>query len=499
MAQQSPFSLPGALYRAQQVREIDRRAIQERGIAGYELMRRAGQAAFAELRARWPAARRVVVVCGGGNNGGDGFVVARLAQEAGLATQVLTLADPARLSGDARTAYDDARQAGAPSEPFAPALLTGADVIVDAIFGIGLEREVSGHWRAAIDAINATPAKVLALDIPSGLHADRGAILGAAVRADLTVCFIALKQGLFTGAGPDCNGEIVLADLAIPADLVASIAPSAQLYGGENLPTLLPKRMRSAHKGDHGHVLVVGGDQGMAGAARMAAEAAARCGAGLVSVATHAAHAGLHAALRPELMFRGVETAVELSPLLARASVIAVGPGLGTGAWGQLMLNAVLEQEQPLVIDADALNLIAKQTPRTARPSWVLTPHPGEAARLLGIDTTTVQTDRFAAAERLAQHLGGVVVLKGAGTLIASADQTPLVCHAGNPGMASGGMGDVLTGVIAGLLAQGLTPWDAARAGVYLHARAGDLAALDGERGLLATDLLPWLRKLVNP
>ncbi|HRD65258.1 MAG TPA: NAD(P)H-hydrate dehydratase [Candidatus Competibacter sp.] len=490
---------PLELYRAAQVRELDRIAIEDRGIPGYTLMSRAGAAAFDLLRQRWPDARRIVVVCGGGNNGGDGYVVARLARKAGLDVLVLTLADPGGLRGDARTAWQDALTADVPVTVFTPTGLEEADVLVDAILGTGLEREVSGTWRDAIQAMNAHPAGVLAIDIPSGLHADTGAVLGAAIQAAATITFIGLKQGLFTGQGPACCGEVRFAGLGVPPDIYSAIHPACWRHGGEDLPGLLPKRWRSAHKGHFGHVLVVGGELGLAGAARMTGEAAARCGAGLVSVATRAAHAGLQAAVRPELMFQGVETPDELGPLLDRATVVAIGPGLGRGDWGRSMLRAVLASDKPLVVDADALNLLAAEP--VFRENWILTPHSGEAARLLKMTPAGVEADRFAAVEDLALRFGGVAALKGAGSLIASkADGMVALCAAGNPGMASGGMGDVLTGVIAALLAQGLPPFAAAKAGVYLHGRAGDLAAQSGgERGLMATDLLPFLRQLVNP
>jgi NAD(P)H-hydrate epimerase len=243
--------------------------------------------------------------------------------------------------------------------------------------------------------------------------------------------------------------------------------------------------------------LVIGGDTGMAGAARMAAEAAARCGAGLVSIATRVSHAGFQAAVRPELMFRGVENPAELEPMLERATVLAVGPGLGRSDWARALLDAALARELPLVLDADALNLLAAEP--SYRDHWILTPHPGEAARLLGMTPAEIEADRFQAVTALTERFGGVCVLKGAGSLIATSGMAMALCRAGNPGMGSGGMGDVLTGVIAGLVAQGLSPWQAARAGVFIHARAGDLAARAGERGLLATDLTPYLRTLVNP
>ncbi|HRD48985.1 MAG: NAD(P)H-hydrate dehydratase [Candidatus Competibacter sp.] len=492
-------TLPVELYRAAQVRELDRIAIEERGIPGYTLMSRAGAAAFQLLRQRWPKAWRIEVICGGGNNGGDGYVVARLARLAGLDARIMTLADPESLRGDALTAAQEARTVEVPITAFDAARLAEADLLVDAILGTGLEREVSGLWREAIEAMNAHPAAVLALDIPSGLHADTGAALGAAIQAAATLTFIGLKPGLFTGQGPACCGEVHFAALGVPPDIYRALHPACWRYVGADLSALLPRRSRSAHKGHFGHVLVIGGDLGLAGAARMSAEAAARCGAGLVSVATRSAHAGLQAAVRPELMFHGIETPDELAPLLNRATVIAIGPGLGRGEWGRALFRAALASDKPLVMDADALNLLAAVP--GYRNDWILTPHPGEAARLLKMTPAQVEADRFIAVEDLALRFGGVAVLKGAGSLIASReDGVVTLCATGNPGMASGGMGDVLTGVIAALVAQGLPLFAAAKTGVYLHGRAGDQAAqTGGERGLLATDLLPFLRQLVNP
>lgn len=490
-------ALPRELYRAEQVRELDRRAMADGGIPGYALMSRAGAAAFAALHRQWPQAGSIVAICGAGNNAGDGYVIARLAHEHGLSAKVLALIDPARLAGDARRAWQDALAAGIEVLPFDAAGLAEAEVIVDAVFGTGLSRPVEGDWRIAIEAINAAPAPVLAVDIPSGLAADTGAILGTAVRAALTISFIGLKPGLFTGRGPDCRGTLLFDDLAVPHTLYAGLEPVARRYDGEDRMQWLTPRTRSAHKGDFGHVLVIGGDHGFAGAARMTAEAAARSGAGLVSVATRPEHAPVQAALRPEIMFRGVTDPSRLQALLARASVLAIGPGLGQEDWGRALLDAALAHGKPLVLDADALNLLARNP--QYRDDWILTPHPGEAARLLGCDTATVQGDRVAAIRQLTRRYGGVILLKGAGTLIAQTDRPPDLIDAGNPGMASGGMGDVLTGIIAGLLAQGLEPFVAARLGAWLHATAADRAAAGGgERGLLAGDLLDELRSLVN-
>jgi NAD(P)H-hydrate epimerase len=487
--------LPVNLYRAAQVREFDRIAIEEYGIPGAMLMERAGRAAFETLRAHWPKARRIVLVCGTGNNGGDGFVTARLAHEAGLELCVLQAGEEGALRGDAQAAYEALRAAGVEVTPFSAVRLKDAELIVDALFGIGLDREVSGAWREAIRAINHAHKHVLALDVPSGLDADTGAVHGAAVRASVTVSFLALKQGLFTGAAPDHCGKIVLDDLGVPQEIVQRATPAAVRLAAENLPRL-KLRARDSHKGDYGRVLVIGGDHGMAGAARLAGEAAARAGAGLVYVATRTSHASALCAQRPELLCHGVENAEQLQLLLEKVDAVAIGPGLGLSPWAVELFNAVLRTSLPLVVDADALNLLA-QHPQT-RADWILTPHPGEAGRLLNCAGSVIQRDRYYAVRQLRAQYGGVAVLKGAGTLIAAGDGAVSVCTAGNPSMASAGVGDVLTGVIAGLTVQGITLADAARLGVHLHAQAGDEAAQRGERGLLASDLFAPLRMLVN-
>ncbi len=489
--------LPYALYRAEQVRELDRVAIQELGIPGASLMERAGQAAFGVLRDTWPGVRDISVLCGVGSNGGDGYVVARLAQGAGLRNRVVQVGDPDRLQGDARANRDAYREAGG-EVLTSGSLPRKTDVIVDALLGTGLKRELTGDWAEAVRAVNQHRAPTLAIDIPSGLHSDTGAVLGVAVEAAVTVSFIALKQGLFTGQGPHYCGRVHFDGLELPATVYGSQLLSARRLDWLKQSQLLSRRRRTAHKGDFGHVLVVGGAKGFSGAARLAGEAAARAGAGLVSLATRAEHAPLLCVARPELMCHGVDRAPELAPLLRRATVVAVGPGLGRSAWALGLLARVLESGLPLVVDADALNLLADEPHE--RPDWVLTPHPGEAARLLGSVAAEIERDRFAAARALQQRYGGVVVLKGAGTLVQTAgSRPPAVCTDGNPGMASGGMGDVLTGLIAGLLAQGHGGADAAELAVCLHGAAADRAAARGERGLLASDLLAEIRPLINP
>lgn len=489
--------LPHALYTAAQVREFDRLAIQDYGLPGATLMERAGTASYRLLRRLWPDAKDITLVCGLGNNAGDGYLIARLALADGLGVRVLQLGDRDRLAGDALTMAQAYDQAGGEVLPFA-GLPSRTDVIVDAILGTGLERPVSGYWAEAVQAINRHPAPVLAIDIPSGLDSDRGQILGIAVEAAATISFIGLKRGLFVGAGPDCCGRIYFDALEVPARVYSHQLLSARRLDWDQQSSLLTPRRRTAHKGDFGHVLVVGGAKGMGGAARLAAEAAARTGAGLVSLATWSGHAAALTMTRPEIMTTGVEEAADLDPLLQRATQIVLGPGLGQDAWGRSLWTRVLETDRPLVVDADGLNLLAN-TPRH-RDDWVLTPHPGEAARLLGLSAAAVQADRFAAALALQQRFGGVVVLKGAGTLIQGPEaRPPGVCSQGNPGMASGGMGDVLSGIIGAWLAQGFDLETAAGLGVCLHGAAGDRVAASGERGLLAGDLLAELRPLLNP
>ena len=260
---------------------------------------------------------------------------------------------------------------------------------------------------------------------------------------------------------------------------------------------LLPRRPESSHKGNYGHVVIIGGDHGMAGATRLAGEAAVRVGAGLVSIATRPDHAAIISAQRPELMSHGIKTPTELQPLLDKANAIVIGPGLGQTQWAQQLFTTVLQCTCPIIVDADALNLLAKKPEH--RNNWILTPHPGEAARLLNQSCTAVQNSRPEAINALQKKYGGTIVLKGSGTLINNGSNNLALCNAGNPGMASGGMGDLLTGIIAGLIAQNLTIRDAANLGVYIHSKAGDQAALKGERGLIASDLLAHIRQLANP
>ncbi|MCP5090793.1 MAG: NAD(P)H-hydrate dehydratase [Gammaproteobacteria bacterium] len=490
-------TLPANIYSVAAVREIDRTAIEDHGIPGYTLMTRAGAASVRAARQRFPDAKRWQVVCGGGNNGGDGYVVARLAANEGIAVSVLTLVDPQALRRDAAKAYGDFAAEGGVVMPWDGELDAEAELLVDAILGSGLERDLGGEYGKAVAAINDHAAKVLSLDIPTGINGDSGKLLGSAVRADLTVTFVGLKTGLFVDRGAEFCGELQYDGLEIPDEYRANVSTDFRRVDDALMRSAFPVRRRTAHKGDFGHVLVIGGGEGMPGAVRLCGEAALRAGAGLVSIATAPSHAAILAATRPELMSHAIEGPEDLEALLEKADVIAFGPGLGLSDWAEALFETVVADARPAVWDADALKLLADR-PGTSE-TRIITPHPGEAGRLLERPTADVQADRPGAVRALQKRYGGVAVLKGAGTLIATGTESPSICTSGNPGMAAAGMGDVLTGIVAALLGQGLSAEQAALAGVEAHARAGDIAASGGERGLIASDLIAALRGVINP
>jgi hydroxyethylthiazole kinase-like uncharacterized protein yjeF len=495
--------LPGTLYTAEQTRLLDKTAIEYAGIPGFTLMRRAGRAVFVEIQKRWPDIKTLSVLCGGGNNGGDGFVVAALARQKGYAVQALYVGGDdfaAQLQGEAREAWLWASGEGVRFQLFKADDPLMGDVVVDALLGTGLTGDVRSMFQQAIRAINRRARPVIAVDIPSGLCADTGKVLGLAVKSDVTVTFIGLKQGLFMHQAVEHVGELVFDALHIPESVYEQVSISAFRVGADDVLECLPARFRASHKGSFGHLLVIGGDHGMGGAAIMAAEAALFCGAGKVTLATRSAHITAALCRCPEVMVQGVEYGSDLLPLIAQADVIVFGPGLGQNAWAEQLLQGIWNANLPTVVDADGLNILLKKGrfQQLSRRNWILTPHPGEAARLLNVDIATLQQDRISSARALQAASGGTIVLKGAGTLITDGDVMHL-CSAGNPGMASGGMGDVLSGVVGALLAQKLSPVDAARIGVYAHSFAADLCAeKTGERGLKATDLIAYVRLILN-
>lgn len=485
--------LPDALYSAAQVRAIDASLIAA-GTPGFELMQRAARATWRALVRRWPTANELSVVAGHGNNAGDGYLVALLAQRAGWQVRVLAAGEPQRLQGDAARAHAEAVAEGVDVKAWtAQTELRG--IVLDALLGTGVSGEVREPYASAIAAINASGLPVAAVDIPSGLCANTGRLLGDAVRADLTVTFIGLKVGLFTGDAADVVGELVFNNLQAAPELLNAIDISARRLNPGNLPRL-PPRASTAHKGQFGHVLLIGGDRGFGGAILLSAQSALRSGAGMVSVATRGEHVPAALARIPEAMVLGTSSANQLMGLLDKVSILVVGPGLGQAAWGRSLLSAAANSPLPQVWDADALNLLSEQCVNLPK-DCVITPHPGEAARLLGISTAEVQADRPAAAHALSKKYAAVVVLKGAGSLIASPDGRLAVCHQGHPAMATAGLGDVLAGLIGALRAQGMAAFEAACLGVWLHANAGAQQGKSG-RGLAASDLIPAIRQLLE-
>ncbi|PCI75375.1 MAG: bifunctional ADP-dependent NAD(P)H-hydrate dehydratase/NAD(P)H-hydrate epimerase [SAR86 cluster bacterium] len=516
--------LPRDIYTAEQVRLLDKIAIEQFDIPGFTLMQTAASISFSRLMEKWPQTRHVQVFAGSGNNAGDGYLIASLAKEQGLSTEVITLSDPDKLQGDAKLAWDWAAKRQVLMTAFAEFDFEhekghAHPVVVDALLGTGLDREVTGDYAKAIEFINRADRPVLAIDIPSGLSADTGACLGIAVAADATVTFIGLKRGLLTNQAGDYVGELIYHNLGVPDAVFSSESspkPMVHRIDINSTSAMLAPRAIASHKGNHGHVLVIGGDYSFGGAVIMAAEAALRSGAGLVSVITRSSHRPALLARRPEVMVLGTEDDnANIDDLISRATAIVIGPGLGRGDWARALmqkaLSAQISASKPLVIDADALHLLAeKREQGTAgkgsgikRDNWILTPHPGEAAALLNRSIGEIQDDRYAAVRQLNEIWGGVCLLKGSGSLICTAEnsrQNIFLCSEGNAGMATGGMGDVLSGIVGGLVAQGNSLRNSLCAGVCIHGEAADLSMqADGQRGMAATDLMPYIRQLVNP
>ncbi len=479
-------------------RELDRLARERYGIETDVLMERAGQAALHVLLGMLPARRRVAIVCGKGNNGGDGLVAARLAKAQGLAVTCLIAAEESELGMHASKQLVSARQAGV-TPIFAGSdgwlsNLSSVDLIVDALLGTGIKGEVQGTTRGAIEAINAAGVPVLSVDVPSGIDCDSGAVLGAAVKATRTVTFGLPKPLFFQGAGVDLAGEWSVADIGFPAELLTE-PTGVGLLDREWIARTLPTRQRSGHKGEHGRLLIVAGSRGMRGAAALAAMGALAAGAGLVTVAGIPPVCDAVASLVPEATLLPLvdaegtiagEAAVDILRNQDRFDAAVFGPGLTTEPGVRSFLAEVWSDWRlPSCIDADALNLVAEglRLPDVPR---VLTPHPGEMARLLESTTSDVQADRFGAAQRLAERVPGAILLKGAYTLIATSGRPLWVNPTGNAGMGSGGMGDVLSGVVGALLAQRLEPAEAAACGAYWHGWAGDLC---GQPGFTASQL----------
>ena len=481
---------------SQQTRLCEQRALGELGLTETELMSQAGAAAFKSLKTLYPDVRTVALFCGGGNNGGDGYVLAMLLLQQGYVVHLYQSKPTDELPSTAQIAALAAAAAGVVFQSIDDPIDSDAELVVDALLGIGLKGDVHGPIADAIQLINDTALPVLALDVPSGLDADTGRVLGICIRAAVTITFITQKVGLYTLDGPDYSGKIVYHGLNLESCL-ENIQPAAFRLDDQLLHQVLLPRHKNSHKGLYGHVLIIGGGPGMPGAVYLTALAALRVGAGAVTVATWPSHARTMFPLLPEAMIYPIDEVGALLPLLAKATVTVIGPGLGESEWAQTLFQAAIAAQLPLVIDASALRMLALCPQHD--DNWVLTPHPGEAASLLSCSIAAVQADRCQSAQLIQQQYGGAVILKGAGSVVNCGEQETYICTAGNPGMASAGMGDVLSGVVGGLLAQGASIADASKLGVWLHARAADEAVLNqGERGLMASDLMPYLRRQMN-
>jgi len=499
------------VYSAKQVLQNEARVAQSQQLALYQLMERAGSATFAALQYQWPKAQSILVVCGKGNNGGDGFVIARLAHLANMQVTVLLTCDIKSVKGDALLAYQKMLSVGV-TKVLTENLIEqvndfSGDVIVDALFGIGFYGSLTTPMRQLVMAINVNKANVLSVDIPSGLCASTGFVEHTlAVIAEVTVTFIVYKQGLLTGQAANFVGKLILADLLLGDAFSEQVA--CHHYFQKEYPlhdgvSFLTKRLNTSHKGTIGQILAVGGGVGMPGAIRLASEAALRCGAALVAVCCHQDNQALVFNGRPELML-APSNAKELTNSLVvnNAKTLLLGPGLGQTEWSQNLFDLLItpfvsgKRNGNIVLDADGLTLLAKTS--CFYSNWVLTPHPKEAATLLGCDTATVEADRFYAVQAIAKKYGGICVLKGAGSLI-SDGHTVVINSTGNAGMATGGMGDVLSGIIAALILQTENYFVATCLAVYIHGAAGDIIAdTEGPRGMLASDLFVPLQRLVN-
>jgi ADP-dependent NAD(P)H-hydrate dehydratase / NAD(P)H-hydrate epimerase len=505
--EQTPASLAYKLVSAEQVRQHELAAAVSVNCSSFELMQRAGKAAMCCIQTYYPMAEKILVLVGGGNNAGDGYIVASLARQQGL-NVILASVDPARtLGSDASKAQQLWQQHGGGVLNWQEVDFSEYDLLIDALLGTGLQGSIRAPMNIIIEQINQSVVPVLSIDLPSGIQANTGSPLPVAVEAERTITFVAIKPGLVTGIGKHFCGQLLLDDLAIGTPFFALADETAQLVNWTTLPKLA-QRLNHANKGKFGRLVCLGGNKGMAGAISLSASAALRSGVGLVKVFCHEHSQAIVANSQREIMLNTDTGIAAIKAVLDWSSCIVLGPGLGTDVWAQSLFEHVLafisHTAKPIIIDADGLNLLAskqKLKQDIQLPYGVLTPHPGEAARLLDISVQEIELDRYAACQAIAKRYGAVCVLKGAGTIICQADDSALsyVCADGNPGMATAGMGDVLSGVLGAMLGQGLTIIEATMYGVCLHAAAGDRVASEyGQRGMIASDLFQPLRALSN-
>lgn len=481
------------LYTTEQIRAIEAQIME--AVDEWTLMQKAADAVYRFVSRYYPRPSSFIAIVGGGNNGGDALTVAALLKEAGRPVEVRMASKRDKLTGSAAKAAEKAEALGLVLQAFDDKEAFPAEaVILDGLLGIGLSSPCREPILTAINWINQQPCSVVSVDLPSGLNADTGCAMGAAVRANYTVTLIGAKIGLYTADGPDYTGEIHIANLNAD-EILASNSAIASTLPFADYQSLT--RKRNAHKGNYGHVLIIGGNEGMAGAVAMASLAAMRTGAGLVSAVVRRSNMTAILPVVPEAMVYGIEDSGIPATLMQRATVMVLGPGLGDDDWARQCFKQALQFDKTILIDASALHFLAESAPPSSE-QYILTPHPGEAGNLLGTTAAEVQSDRLKAVQQLHMKYGGVCVLKGVGTLISDGNQIHL-CQHGNPGMATAGMGDILSGIIAALLAQGMDMSQASQLGVLLHALAGDEAAQQyGEVSMIARDVIEMIPNCVN-
>ena len=500
------------LYTASETRKIDNLAIKEKGVSGYSLMQMAAEFTLDVILREFSPVEELIIFCSKGKNSGDGFLLGSFAKEFGLEVTIVMSNTSNVLKGVSRKAFEEMKDAKVKiisTKSVEKLKVSNKAVIVDALIGTGLKGNLRKNIKESILALNKLGVKlpVLSLDIPSGVNPDTGDADDIAVYADITATFVAQKRGCFTSVGKKFSGEIIYSDLEIPKNLFSKITSTSYVVDYEDSISKVVYREQDAHKGHFGNVLIVGGDRGLGGAGLLSSRAAVYSGAGLTSLVTRPEHVSASLVSCPEVMVKGVDSGQDIEEHLVKPDVIAIGPGLGQSAWSEQMIQRVFweaeKRDISVIMDADALNLLTKLKLSSDLPKrLILTPHPGEAARLLNTSVAVIESNRFSAAAKIQKKFNATVVLKGSGTVIchkSGGTQKWGICDSGNPGMATGGMGDVLTGIIAGLLAQGLTLKEAAEAGVDLHAKAADQASLEfGEAGLTSSDVINELKYLLK-
>ena len=500
------------LYTASETRKIDNLAIKEKGVSGYSLMQMAAEFTLDVILREFSPVEELIIFCSKGKNSGDGFLLGSFAKEFGLEVTIVMSNTSNVIKGVSRKAFEEMKDAKVKiisTKSVEKLKVSNKTVIVDALIGTGLKGNLRKNIKESIFALNKLGVKlpVLSLDIPSGVNPDTGDADDIAVYADITATFVAQKRGCFTSVGKKFSGEIIYSDLEIPKNLFSKITSTSYVVDYEDSISKVVYREQDAHKGHFGNVVIVGGDRGLGGAGLLSSRAAVYSGAGLTSLVTRPEHVSASLVSCPEVMVKGVDSGQDIEEHLVKPDVIAIGPGLGQSAWSEQMIQRVFweaeKRDISVIMDADALNLLTKLKLSSDLPKrLILTPHPGEAARLLNTSVAVIESNRFSAAAKIQKKFNATVVLKGSGTVIchkSGGTQKWGICDSGNPGMATGGMGDVLTGIIAGLLAQGLTLKEAAEAGVDLHAKAADQASLEfGEAGLTSSDVINELKYLLK-